>query len=215
MIGDVYNLVLQQSLYGQFVYNIFQYRQLTSGTNPSYTDAGSLIQAFQIDVLTSLDNISVSDLAYVNIDVWNLFDPDELASDNTLVPSAGAVTPTDVLSRFMAWEFRSHRATRSIRRGYKRIAGLDESMLTNSQPTAGMVTALATAAAALSADIQWNDEPLTPTFQPVIVKRIKYTAPSGNPAYRLPESAEEMGNNYFVPVYEYLRLTTQNSRKAY
>lgn len=212
-IGDVFQLVLRQSLFTNEILNVFYYQQLNANNDPDNNSSVSLLGAFVEDVLPEIAPIQITNLNYVGIDVINLFNPDDLFSDDSISPSTGSYVVTSVLPQFMAWEFRTARLTRSIRRGYKRFAGLDEAMVADGGAASGILADLASAATAISANIAYSSAPLAPTFRPVVVKRIKETDAEGNVTYRLPEGNAEA--EVMDATFSYLRLSTQNSRKGY
>lgn len=214
-LGDLYQLTFKQRAFNIQLVNVFTYIQTNENTDPDMSSAEALNFAFQEDVVPFIAGVQTSDVDYIGIEVINCFDEAELFSTTTVVPDDGSVTPTDVLPLFMAWEFRTTRVRRDIRRGYKRFSGLDESMIFGGGPVAPYITGLLNLGVAMTANIQYVTEPLTPTFRPVIVGRVKYTTEEGNEAYRLPESAVEMGSKWFAADFDFVRVSTQNSRKNF
>lgn len=212
-IGDVFQLTLRQRYFDTQVLNVFYYQQLNANNDPVNNSSVILLGAFAEDVLPAISNIQVTELAYEGIDVINLFNVEDLYSDDSVEPTAGAYVVTSVMSPFNALEFRSSRVSRAIRRGYKRFAGMDESMIEDGFLASAFVPAITAVSNAITVSIAFSGAPLGATFNPVIVKRIREVDAEGNVTYRLPEgNAEAIVAD---AVYSYLRLSTQNSRKTY
>lgn len=214
-VGDLYQLTFKSHFAAKNMVNVFTYRQQNANTDPTTSTPAALALAFAQDTLPLIEDVQITNVIYDTIEVINAFDPTEIYVTSSLPVANGSVTVTDIMAIFLAWEFRTQRQRRDIKRGYKRFSGLDESVVANNAPTAGMLTTLNALGTGMSTPIQYSVFPLTPTFEPVIVKRIPYVTPEGNDAYRLPNSAVEMGSNYYAAVFTYTRISTQNTRKTF
>lgn len=211
--GDIFQVVMQQSYLGQTCLNAFYYRQTSENTDPDIESAEALAPAFDLNITPAIADLQVDAVQFETLETINLFNPADLNSRNITTVTEGAITAIDALPSYVASEFRTSRVTRAIRRGFKRFTGLDESMMTVGVLAPAYLAAAGALSVALSMNIQRLNEPLTPIFQPVIVKRIKYTTSSGSEAYRLPTSQAEL--EYFAANFIYTRITTQNSRKSW
>lgn len=212
-IGDIFQLVMKQTYLGQECLNVFFYRQISENTDPDITSAQALASAFDQDVCPAIAGIQIEACEFDTLEVINLFDPGDLNSRNITAVSTGAIVATDALNTFHAMEYRTSRVTRAIRRGFKRFTGMDESMVIVGQLNPSFYTVATAVKDAMNATIQQDGEPLTPNFQPVIVKRIKYVTSSGSTAYRLPTDVVEA--EYYKANFLYTRVSTQNSRKSW
>jgi hypothetical protein len=106
------------------------------------------------------------------------------------------------------------RQRQDMRHGYKRYVGMHEdAILANGWNNAhAQYTALVALAGALSLNLD-NPVGAPDDFEPVVVKRIKYLAPSGNYAWRLPTSQGELVY-YVIDTCSLRPPTTQVSRKV-
>lgn len=212
-VGDIYQLSLEQEYLGQACFNIFHYRQQTENTDTEITTSEALGRAFDALILTFLKEIQVTTVEYKEINVFNLFNPEDVYSRVPTTETTGAYVSTDALNTFHAIELRTLRVRRDIKRGFKRFTGMDESMVIAGILNPALSEDVANVRLALSNDQQLPEETDTPVWRPVIVKRVKYVAPSGKTAYRLPESTGELVYNRAT--WEYARISTQNSRKSW
>lgn len=119
----------------------------------------------------------------------------------------------DPTNRFVAVEFKQERQRADMRAGFKRFGYLTEATLTAGQPISTYLTQLNTLAGMLSERLDFTNGLDEFHAVPIIVKRIPYTAPSGNTAYRLPSGMDAF-TSYNAQSWAYSRITTQNSRKG-
>jgi hypothetical protein len=101
-----------------------------------------------------------------------------------------------------------------MRHGYKRFSGIQDEAVSGDSWYMTSTQAQALDALALKLDYALNttgDGDLDAIH--VVVKRIKYTTPEGNTAYRLPENQGELVY-YDVATATLLKPTTQLTRKA-
>lgn len=145
-----------------------------------------------------------------NLFVRNVFDPSAYVDrvySSTQYPGARTAVSTPP---FIAVGYKAQRDRLDVRNGYKRIPfpGSDVIEEESYAPTASV--ALETLRSALSATlVSVNGNQYTP----IVVKRIKYTTPGGEIAYKLPENQAQM--IYFLSTYALQPyVTTQNTRKV-
>jgi hypothetical protein len=145
----------------------------------------------------------------------NVYDPTDFI-DLPFNPTVAGLGVGEVLSPINAFGLRSNRTRLDIGRGYKRFAGVPESSsATKGDIAAGALTAL-NALAALHGDIlTYTDGALTDSFTPVVVKKLKYTTPSGRTAYKYyPTEAEQLTKLAVGVVWEsYTNVRSQVSRQ--
>lgn len=149
-VGDLYQLKAVQTNNPdpQEHMNVYYYQQ-TSG---AASDADDLALNWAIDVMPSLLAIQSVRIGYIRIEVINLDNPTDFHTAPLTSGNAG-LRAGEMLPQFVAWAFRLNRASMLSRHGQKRIMGVAESDQSNGVEVAGMATALATAAAALGANV--------------------------------------------------------------
>jgi hypothetical protein len=155
-------------------------------------------------LVTPFRGIQHSSLAYRQIDVVNLastFVTGSFSLVGTFGTGAGQPLP-----RFLAWGFRFNRQAAGIRHGYKRICGVDENMISGSVVDSVVLNTINTTIIPALRDGTVEGDKLH------VIKRIKYTTPEGNEAWRLPTSDGEL-DSYEVSSVVFQGLTTQNTRK--
>jgi len=207
-VGDVYMLKDHQEVGGNLVLNVYFYRALTAGLV-----AENLENGFNSTLMPYITGAQTSNLAHTRVEVVNLFDSADYQDVAVAANGGIAVSTPELMPNFVAAPIRINRQRADMRHGYKRYAGIHEDAITgngwnnlHAQYTA--LTALATALA-LSFD---NPVGAPVDWEPVIVKRIKYLAPTGKYAWRLPTSQGEL--QYYPVVSCSLRApTTQVTRK--
>lgn len=209
-VGDYYQLIDLQRLNNQQVVNVYFYEQLAAVAGFP-TPAQSLYTAWLAQVRPSLLAIQSTTLTHTGIRVYNLFNPTDMYELDYSSPVPGGASG-DAMPTFMAWGFTSPRIDRSIRAGKRRLAGISETDTTGAFPASGAVTRLNLAAGAFNTDLDAGTPTVTDSFVPIIVKRIKEVAPSGDVAYRLPENSGE-GHHVMSHNWAFQAITTQNSRK--
>lgn len=180
---------------------------------PSSIVASSLATEFHDQVVDGAGGImSVLQTATVArlIVVTSPFDPTVLSISNINLVGLRAGT---AMPKFVAWGFKSQRTRADIRAGFKRFGRISESDTAGDVPNGTALGLLNTLAGTLQTNLNPSDGVSSFIARPVIVKRIKYTSPSGNPAYRLPNDPLEY--EYSVADnWGFDEITTQNSRKA-
>lgn len=188
-VGDVYRLIDDQTLLGQDVKNVYYYRsQIGDGT------AGLLAAAWLANVLPAVRAIQSVFVSHDLIQTENLNDLSDFSLFALTSNNDGVVTG-EVLPAFNSWGFKLNRATRETRNGAKRIAGVAEVNNSNGEAQTAFLATLNDAAIAMGDPIV---DALSNQYEPVIVR----LDAEGLPAVV----------NVVVSA-EYVRMTTQNTRK--
>jgi len=188
-VGDLYRTKHFQSLAGQQILNVYYFEQ-TVGSG----GAQDLNLAFTLDVLPKVKANQSSQVLHTFLESESLDDPGDFATlslGNSPGDDGTAFMPT-----FVAWGFQMVRATKTTRHGYKRIAGMVESKVTD-----GVADASATAELQAYADI-WPG-PITDALGNEF--DIKIIRNPDDPGTRVVNDVAEC-------VYQ--RVTTQNTRKV-
>jgi hypothetical protein len=116
--------------------------------------------------------------------------------DLPFVPVAAGTQSGDVEAAFVSLGVRSNRVRTDISRGYKRFGGVNESLVNSfGQLTGSAVTLLQAIADKMTSVLTFTEGAFTNTYTPVVVKKLKYTTPSGKFAYKYnPDEAAQMLN---------------------
>lgn len=158
-IGDIYELVHDQRLFGQQVLNRYHYENINvSG------DADGLATAFFLDVMPFIQAFQVEAVTYQRLIVINL-DDDTDFTEFDLTGNGGQKVAAQPMPSFVAASLTLLRSSRSVRNGFKRYAGLDEGEVNQNSLTAAAITDLEAIAQAL-------ENPIDNTFNEEWVLRI-------------------------------------------
>ena len=208
--GDCVELVHEQTYLGQIVNNVYFFEAVSEAT------LVNLATWFETNVVNRVKGVQIDLVTHTNLRLRNLFN----LSENYEEPLTGTGTlgaGVNELPSFMAYTIRLDHDNGSVRPGFKRYCGVDESNLADALVSSGRIATLETLAGELinpptTANILWAH---------VIVNRICETAnpiPGAVPAclkYRLPENQGEFNPGYPISFEAYAQPTTQNSRKWY
>lgn len=190
--GDFYELCVKQTLFGEEVCNVFHYQLLRDGPG-----IGNLITEWNTNIKPVVQAVQSNDLTYVEYEGFNINSPQ---TEFSKAATAGTGTVTgDAMPRFVAFGFNLIRATKEVRNGSKRIAGVVESMVVDGVLDPLYQTSVDAVANAFASVIQVGG---IDTFLPVILRRTG-TLSTG---YTVTASAAVNDANF-------VRITTQNSRK--
>lgn len=209
-VGDVYELthVERDDTTQERIMNKYFYRALTSGAT-----AEQLSDGFQEPdgVLESVNNLQSTRINNVSLRVVNLFNlGDFFETDLT----GEGIHAGEMLPLFNAISFTFKVDTRAVRPGGKRIGGISEEASVGGLLTATGFPALMTEArVAFQNDISISG---TPTFRPIVVKRVPYVIDGGEPTertgLRLPENSGELVYGNVTTVLVNPALSHQVSR---
>ena len=212
---DLFEVTHVMDWQGQQAVNTYTYVCLGS-SDPSINGAAQLEQQWRTRFLMT-DGMGFQcgafqeTLVSVLVRVKNLYNPAEFAEylDGT-TPGTAVGQPS---SPYDAFSFRTPWLGSQIRRGFKRFPGVPETYGSGGVVQSAFVTLLGGMEDALNEVYTLTLGSETLSFSPCIVKRVKYVAPSGRDAYRLPENPTEGLFNDTTAWQLIPRLTTQNSRK--
>lgn len=195
--GNVYELRVFGRLLGQECLNVFHYRQ-TSATAVD-NSSEDLIDAYREVVRDPILTIQASQYTLERYEAANIsvVGPDFYALSEPAPLAGGRVG--DVISSFQAWGFRYNRATRLSRNGWKRIAGVIEADSTNGVLNPAINALINAAAAAMAIDI--TGTLYNVSFEPVIYRAV-------------PTSTGQLPGAFPINGVNYVRITTQNTRKV-
>lgn len=169
-----------------------------------------LYEAFIEDMLPDIAAMQPNDIDHVEIAVQSLFDPTDFTVQTILAPGTWAV---EANAQFTAVSFGLRLPTRAIRPGSKRIGPVPEDAAVSSAITSvPYLAAVNVVRASLGSTIEPAANP-SRTFDPVVVKRIKETSPSGVVSYRLPTSFGEATYAPITAVTVDLFVSHQDSRR--
>lgn len=211
-VGDVYEVIDVQSLYEQQVLNVYFYQQQAAFIPLAGSVAQALAEEFEATVVSQIINVQSEDLAHVEVQVRNLFDPTDtgiaVSGQIGLQSSVGGTLPG-----FNAFGLQLNTDNAAVRPGAKRIAGLPESETGDGIPSVAMVAALDDLADVLAAPITGGLIVMDDIMFPVVVQRVR-SGTAGNYTYRLPENSGELVLGVVLEILVKLLITSQISRKV-
>lgn len=225
MTTALYELTLIGNMGGvSTVINRWNYRGDISGVSGG--DAAALVNAmgfnptsgvFPADTLAdALQSLVSNTVQWSSVLARNVYDDTDFI-DLPFVPIATGDGTGEVQSPLIAFGLRSNRVRLDIGRGYKRFAGVLESQSgTLGDLTSGALSLLNALASKMGEVISYTDGTLTDTFTPCIVKKEKYTTPSGRSAYRYYASESTQLANLAVGIEwnSYSNVRSQVSRQV-
>lgn len=191
-IGDFYELCVVQRLFEQEVCNVFHYQLLRTGPGPA-----NLVTAFNTFVRPSIQATQVDNLEYEEYRAFNI---NQAQTEFSTIPTSGTGdTAGDGMPPFVSYAYQLVRSSKEVRNGAKRIAGVDETWVTDGVLDPSKQTAVDTAAAVMGITLQVDG---LNTFLPVVL-RYSGTLATG---YTV-DASSAVANVIFK------RISTQNSRK--
>lgn len=204
-VGDVYQIVDKQELFGQEVLNVYFYA-MGSGSVTDGDGATGVAMGFIDNVLPSIYALQVSQLVHTSIKATNLFDATDA---HEILISLPGTTDVDYNTTFDAFGFRIVGDNASVRSGAKRIAGVSDSRVTDGVVTdAGLLALLASAATTIASGIAFGVDTLG-SLAPVIVKRLLVGT-----EYKLPTTLGDAVLSFVTDVLVDAMITSQVSRKV-
>jgi hypothetical protein len=196
VLGDLLQLVDNQSYLGQQVLNVYYYRvTATLGlADPYLADLNSY---WEDNVLDPIIQIQGDGLVHQSREWRNISNGTDLFVESTAVPGANSVAESSELPSYVSLGFLLQRESLATRNGYKRFAGLTENFVEGNTWT-GSTTSIDNIETALAGDLNIG---ILAVAEPVIVKR-PIVVPVGSYIYSSIGAASFRG------------LGTQNTRKA-
>lgn len=188
----ILELLVRQAYFGQQLINRFHY--VSSGTPAAVSLSYALTYAFGVvDTAGTYPATApfsvwrssvIPQLTFIETEAKNLYSPTDFYTRPWTTPLAGT-NVGEAASPVLAYGLRSSRVRTDIRRGFKRIGGVNESWVdAGGVLNATAVTQWSTFATRISQVLSFNDEGNTITFSPVVLGYEEYTTPSGRSAYR-------------------------------
>lgn len=206
MLNDVYQLIDKQMFGQQNLENVWFFERLVPDGN-----AADLIDAFISDLLPAIRLIQGAGLYHSQITCQSLGDLSDFDTRVTNVFGSGGAG--DLLPSFNAVGYSLKPATRAVRPGSKRFAGILEAVVTNGSIIEPTYVANVEALRILLDD---NVVGADAEYQPVIVKRVKKDTPPGSKypfAYYLPTTDGELVLGLVKQALTNTEITSQVSRK--
>lgn len=200
--GDVYEVVDQQSVAGQQCLNVYYY--LNNNVLNGGATAVDLNDSFMAEMMPLIRGAQTAAVTHTGLRTRNLYNPSDV--DVRSHSLAGTRAAANNEPPFIAVGFTLGSDNGALRKGAKRIAGIDDLDLNNGVIT---VSAALTALTALAGGMENTLAILlAEVFMPVIVGRI-----FDGGGYRLPANSAEGVLGAVTDVVYSLYPTTQNSRK--
>lgn len=222
----IYELTLVGRYFDQQIINRFNY--VSEGVGAGERGAFPLVSAFgcipgQVSGQYPDTGIFFQMLSFVSTSmIWDevvvkaLYDVLDFYTLPFIPPATGTEGLTPGLSPAIAYGFRTSRVRQDVDRGTKRLAGVVEGAVEAGGVINGTYLAsMNELATRMGATLTYNDEGNTITFIPCILKKQKYTTPSGRSAYRqyptLAEQEQNLATGFLWQPYNTTR--TQTSRQ--
>jgi len=194
-----------QEFNNELILNVYFYQDLLLAST-----AQNVVESWIADVLPKVETLQVDTLTHKLVDAVNLADPSnfyEIDVDETGGSTADGLPPHSAVGYGLRLN------SRALRPGSKRYAGIPETsqvdgFLTDETYLGYVETVrIQQSAILLSGVLQ--------TFQPIVVKRVRYAVPGTDPvryAYRLPEDDGEFVFGNVITALTNLRVSHQVSR---
>lgn len=195
-LGDLIQLIDNQTYLGQQVLNVYYYR-ITAllGLGDGYLS--DLNNDWETNILATIRAIQLDGLLHVSREWRNLTNGTDLFADNGVLNGLVGGAATSYTPSFLSAGFMLQRESLATRNGYKRFAGISESNVSGNE-LVGLTTEVTNISNALPADLNVGAFPVA---EPVIVKR-PINPPVASYIYASIGSAS------------FRSVGTQNSRKA-
>lgn len=202
---NIFQLIDKQSFGNEEILNTYFFEAAVGMT------AVDVRNAFLEDLMPAIRGIQTDSIVHREIDTMSLGNLGDF--DVQSISLSGSGTGLETLPVFNAIGFTLKPATRAVRPGSKRIAGVPENCQNNGEVTQPAYQAsMETLRLALDTPIS-DDDTLFAT--PIVLKRVKYTVPGSSPArdaYRLPETDAELVFGLLRAVLTSNHITHQVSR---
>lgn len=190
----LYEVVLQQVYDGQECINRWNY--VGSGTPAAVSPSFALLSAMgfiagESDVFPTgtlfaqLRNLQGETLVYNEVIALNVYDPSDFYTTGFPSGTAGNDSTGGGAAPILAAGFRTNLVRRDIARGTKRFAGVVNGNIgAHGVLNTGYVAIMEAFTPYMDAVLTYDDEGNTLSFSPCVVKKLKYTTPSGKKAYK-------------------------------
>lgn len=205
-LSDVYMVICRQHLFNRNVENVFFFEKL----DPAGT-AEDLREGFAADYFPVIRPLQSFSLYWDSIDTYNLGDEGDFEKFPFVFQ--GSAGNGDTMPAFNAVGYTLNPATRLVRPGSKRFAGILESVVLNGEIVEPTYLA---AVEALRIVLDDNVTGVLSDYQPVIVKRIKTAVVGTVPlryTYALPKVGDTLTLGLVKSASTNPRVTSQVSRK--
>lgn len=196
VLGDLLQITDFQTYLGQQVLNVYYYRvvSVTGFTNDGYIP---LLEEFRDNVILAVVPLQSARLMHEYVEVRNLSNGVDVFTLEIDQPGTNAAASTADLPSYVSYSFKLVRESLATRHGFKRFAGVPDTMIDGNVYTSS--TALTEAVEdALAADIVIG---IATIAEPVIVKRPIPASPIASYVY------SSIGSAIFS------LIGTQNTRK--
>jgi hypothetical protein len=204
-LSDCYMLKDFQTLDNETILNVYFYQDLLLASI-----AQNVAESWIADVLPKVIAMQSNTLTHERVEVVNLDDPSnfyEVATGDTGVGTTAALPSHDAINYSLRLN------SRALRPGSKRYAGLSEDATVGNFFTAAPFLVAAETLRVQQYTILLSG--ILETFQPIVVKRVKYNPDPGDLthfAYRLPENDAEFVFGNVVNALTNTRVSHQVSR---
>lgn len=204
-LDDIYVIEDHQTYNGvEPLLNVYTYQRTDAAGS-----AVGLAAAFIQDVMLEIEAVQTTLVAHTLVRVYSLGDLTDFA-ETTLTDHLGNInSPT--LPSFNAVNYTLRAASRAVRPGSKRYAGIPEADVTNDTITAPAYIALLEALRVQLSDVIESPGDSS-TYFPVVVKRVPYVTPKGNDAYRWPQPGDTLVAPAITGALLNLKISHQVSR---
>lgn len=209
-IGDVIELVHEQTYLGQVVNNVYYYEALQS------VGISNLTTWFENNVVPQVKANQVDLVTHINLRARNLFNESE-TYEEPLTGVGSVASGVNEMPAFMAYAIRLDHDNGAIRPGFKRFVGVTEVSLDDSLVNGGRILALTT----LGGYLVNPPTVVNANWLHIVIGRVCETpnpTPGAKPSclkYRLPLNQGEKQMGIILTAEPYAQPTTQNSRKWY
>jgi len=200
-VGDVLQLIDQQTFLGQQLLNVYFYEVAES--DPDVT-LEMIAQQFELDVIPLVKMMQSEVLMHTSILISNLTNGIDIWEEPVNV--AGYDDTNDPLASFYSFGFRLVRSTALTRHGSKRIGGVTEGMVDGNTLASLYVTVVNDLGAQLAEPLVAEGTTADFVVNPVIVGRFPST--SSTPG------ALDLSKINPVASAQFIRVTTQTTRRA-
>lgn len=212
-LNDLYEIVAFQNFQGQECVNVYHYHQFETFLPIGQNNANSLVDAWIAQILPSIRAAQIPNVVYTKISAINLFSPSDRHDELVSLAGTRVVANDQPMPVHDAVAVSLETGSAEIRTGRKSYTGIGEGDHNSGNLFGSGAAVWATASSILKADVTIGTIIQTPTFRPVVVKRVKVIGSGDEISYRLPENASEAVYSPIITALADLVISTMNSRK--